>query len=46
VGGDTDYGYTSDLRMLPRQSLLMVSLSCSTAVPANVIGHDLQVAET
>jgi CubicO group peptidase (beta-lactamase class C family) len=46
VGGETDYGYTSDLRILPRQSLLIVTLSCSTAASANEIGHELQVAET
>jgi CubicO group peptidase (beta-lactamase class C family) len=46
VGGETDYGYTTDLRMLPRQSLMIVTLSCSTTATANEIGHELQVAET
>jgi CubicO group peptidase (beta-lactamase class C family) len=46
VGGDTDYGYTSDLRIFPRQSVATVALSCSDASPASEIGHQLQVAET
>jgi CubicO group peptidase (beta-lactamase class C family) len=46
VGGDTDYGYTSDLRILPRQSLETVALSCSTVTPAEELGHDLQVIST
>jgi hypothetical protein len=44
VGGDTDYGYTSDLRILPRYSLATVALLYSTAVPAAEIGHELQAA--
>jgi hypothetical protein len=44
IGGDTDYGYTSDLRILPRQSLETVALSCSTTTPANELGHDLELA--
>ena len=46
VGGDTDYGYTSDLRILPRQSVVTVALSCSAVTPANELGHDLQVSST
>jgi CubicO group peptidase (beta-lactamase class C family) len=42
VGGDTDYGYTSDLRIFPGRSLETVALSCSTATPANELGHDLE----
>lgn len=43
IGGGTDYGYTSDLRILPRKSLETVALSCSTVTPANELGHDLQL---
>jgi CubicO group peptidase (beta-lactamase class C family) len=46
VGGETDYGYTSDLRILPRQSLAIAALSCADDAPANEIGHELQSAST
>ena len=42
VGGETDYGFTSDLRLLPRDALEIAVLSCSDAAPANEIGHELQ----
>jgi CubicO group peptidase (beta-lactamase class C family) len=46
IGGDTDYGYTSDLRFLPKASLLTVALSGSDESPANQLGHDLETSET
>ena len=42
VGGDTDYGFTSDLRYYPRQQVATVALSCSDSSPAIDLGHALE----
>ena len=41
VGGDTDFGFTSDIRYYPLTGVVTVGLSCSDATPAIDIGHDL-----
>jgi hypothetical protein len=44
VGGDTDFGFTSDLRYYPAQQVATVALSCSDRSPAIDLGHALQSA--
>ena len=42
IGGDTDYGYTSDLRYYTSARVATVALSCSDTTPAVDLGHDLE----
>lgn len=44
VGGDTDYGFTSDLRYYPGEHVATVALSCSDRTPAIDLGHGLESA--
>ena len=41
VGGDTDFGFTSDLRYYPRSGVVTVALSCSDVSTARDVGSDL-----
>jgi len=44
VGGDTDYGFTSDLRYYPNRQIATVALSCSDRARAIDLGHALEVS--
>ena len=44
VGGGTDFGFTSDLRIYPDSGLDTVALSSTDRAPAPSIAHDIAVA--